>query len=92
MPRRLGKLFLTQLVLNATFGAVIGLGLTVIRCPECAALGTAGRDFSFCTLYRRDFAAALPTILAAAVGSDWTMTLWTVLLFAIVEPLTGHVR
>jgi AI-2E family transporter len=36
-------------------------------------------------------AAALPISLAAAVGSDWTMTIWTVALFAIVEPLTGHV-
>jgi hypothetical protein len=31
-------------------------------------------------------AAGLPIALAAAVGSDWTMTLWTVILFAMVEP------
>ena len=36
-------------------------------------------------------AAGLPIALAAAVGSDWTMTLWTVALFAVVEPLTGNV-
>jgi hypothetical protein len=36
-------------------------------------------------------AAALPISLAAAVGNDWTMTLWTVALFVVVEPLTGHV-
>ena len=32
--QRLGKLFLTQLVLNAAFGAVIGLGLAVIGVPS----------------------------------------------------------
>jgi predicted PurR-regulated permease PerM len=36
-------------------------------------------------------AAVLPIALAAAVGSGWTMTVWTVALFAIVEPLTGLV-
>jgi hypothetical protein len=35
--------------------------------------------------------AALPTLLAIAVGPDWTMALWTVLLFAVVEPFTGQV-
>jgi predicted PurR-regulated permease PerM len=36
-------------------------------------------------------AAALPITLAAAVGDGWTMTLWTVALFGVVEPLTGQV-
>jgi len=36
-------------------------------------------------------AAGLPIALAAAVGSDWTMTFLTIALFAIIEPLTGHV-
>jgi hypothetical protein len=36
-------------------------------------------------------AAALPTALAAAVGNDWSMALWTIALFALVEPFTGQV-
>ena len=35
--RRLGRFFLTQLILNATFGAVIGLGLAAIGCPAAPA-------------------------------------------------------
>jgi hypothetical protein len=35
--------------------------------------------------------AALPIALAAAVGIDWSMALWTIALFAVVEPLTGQV-
>ena len=36
---------------------------------------------------------ALPSMftLAAAVGSDWTMVIWTAGLFAVVEPLMGQV-
>jgi predicted PurR-regulated permease PerM len=89
--RRLGKLFLTQLVLNATFGAVIGLGLTAIGVPSAPLWGLLAMILRFVPYIGAILAAALPIILAAAVGSDWTMTLWTVLLFAIVEPLTGHV-
>src|SRR5580704_16961100 len=36
-------------------------------------------------------AAGLPIALAAAVGSDWSMALWTIALFAVVEPVTGQV-
>jgi hypothetical protein len=46
--QRLGRLFPTQLVLNATFGVVIGLG------PERASLGIAGDGSSICALHRRN--------------------------------------
>jgi len=35
--------------------------------------------------------AIFPLVLAAAVGPDWTMVLWTAALFLIAEPLVGHV-
>jgi hypothetical protein len=35
--------------------------------------------------------AIFPLILAAAVGPDWGMVIWTAALFLIVEPITGHV-
>jgi AI-2E family transporter len=88
--QRLGKLFLTQLVLNAVFGAVIGLGLTVIGVPSSPLWGLLAMILRFVPYIGAILAAALPIALAAAVGPDWTMTIWTVALFAIVEPLTGH--
>jgi predicted PurR-regulated permease PerM len=89
--RRLGKLFLTQLVLNATFGAVIGLGLAVIGVPSAPLWGLLAMILRFVPYIGAIMAAGLPIALAAAVGSDWTMTIWTIALFAVVEPLTGHV-
>jgi hypothetical protein len=35
--------------------------------------------------------AIFPLILAAAVGPDWTMALWTGALFLILEPVVGQV-
>jgi predicted PurR-regulated permease PerM len=89
--QRLGKLFLTQLVLNATFGVVIGVGLAVIGVPSAPLWGLLAMVLRFVPYIGAILAAGLPIALAAAVGSDWTMTLWTVILFAVVEPLTGHV-
>ena len=88
--QRLGKLFLTQLVLNAAFGAVIGLGLAVIGVPSYPLWGLLAMILRFVPYIGVILAAALPIALAAAVGPDWTMTIWTVALFAIVEPLTGY--
>jgi len=89
--QRLGRLFLTQLVLNATFGVVIGLGLAVIGVPSAPLWGLLAMVLRFVPYIGAIMAAGLPIALAAAVGSDWTMTMWTVILFAVVEPLTGHV-
>ena len=89
--RRLGRLFLTQLILNATFGAVIGLGLAVIGVPSAPLWGLLAMILRFIPYIGAILAAALPIALAAAVGSDWSMALWTIALFAVVEPLTGQV-
>ncbi|MET3843614.1 AI-2E family transporter [Bradyrhizobium sp. OAE829] len=89
--QRLGRLFLTQLILNATFGVVIGLGLAVIGVPNSPLWGLLAMILRFVPYIGAILAAGLPIALAAAVGSDWTMTLWTAALFAVVEPLTGHV-
>jgi predicted PurR-regulated permease PerM len=89
--RRLGRLFATQLVLNAIFGAVIGLGLAVIGVPSAPLWGLLATILRFVPYIGAMLAAALPITLAAAVGDGWSMTLWTIALFAIVEPLTGQV-
>jgi predicted PurR-regulated permease PerM len=88
---RLGRLFATQLVLNAVFGAVIGLGLALIGVPSAPLWGLLATILRFVPYIGAMLAAALPITLAAAVGDGWTMTLSTIALFAVVEPLTGQV-
>jgi predicted PurR-regulated permease PerM len=88
---RLSKLFLTQLILNAIFGAVIGLGLAIIGVPSSPLWGLLAMILRFVPYIGAILAAGLPIALAAAVGSDWTMTIWTIALFAVVETLAGQV-
>jgi predicted PurR-regulated permease PerM len=89
--QRLSKLFLTQLVLNAIFGAVIGLGLATIGVPSAPLWGLLATILRFVPYIGAILAAALPIALAAAVGSDWTLAIWTIALFAVAEPLMGQV-
>jgi predicted PurR-regulated permease PerM len=89
--QRLSKLFLTQLVLNAVFGAVIGLGLATIGVPSAPLWGLLAAILRFVPYIGAILAAAFPIALAAAVGSDWTLAIWTIALFAVAEPLMGQV-
>ena len=89
--RRLVKLFATQLALNAAFGLIIGVGLALIGVPSASLWGLLAMILRFVPYIGAPLAAVLPLALAAAVGPDWTMVLWTAALFAIVEPLMGQI-
>jgi predicted PurR-regulated permease PerM len=89
--QRLGKLFATQLVLNAVFGLIIGVGLALIGVPSASLWGLMAMILRFVPYIGAPLAAVLPLTLAAAVGADWTMVIWTAALFATVEPLMGQI-
>jgi predicted PurR-regulated permease PerM len=88
---RLQRLFATQVLLNAAFGLVIGLGLSLIGLPNAPLWGLLAMILRFVPYVGAILCALLPILLAAAVGEGWSMVLWTILLFAIVEPLTAQV-
>jgi predicted PurR-regulated permease PerM len=88
---RLSKYFLTQLALNAAFGAVIGLGLLIIGVPNPVLWGIIAALMRFVPYIGAIGSAILPITMAAAVDPGWTMALSTAALFLVVEPLTGQV-
>ncbi|TFV75892.1 AI-2E family transporter [Bradyrhizobium frederickii] len=88
---RLSRLFLTQLVLNGGFGVVIGTGLWFIGIPSAILWGILAAALRFVPYVGAVIAAAFPLALAVAVDPGWSMLLWTLALFFVVEPLVGHV-
>ena len=62
-----------------------------IGVPSAPLWGLLAMCLRFIPYVGAILAAGLPIALAAAVGSDWTMTFSTIALFAVIEPLTGHV-
>ena len=89
--RRLGKLFATQLILNAIFGFVIGSGLALIGVPSAPLWGLLAMILRFVPYIGAVLAAVLPLALAAAVDADWRMAIWTIALFTFVELVMGQV-
>src|SRR5690242_4206791 len=88
---RLSRLFLTQLILNGSFGVVIGIGLWFIGIPSAILWGILAAALRFVPYIGAVIAAAFPLALAVAVDPGWSMLLWTLALFLTVEPLVGHV-
>jgi predicted PurR-regulated permease PerM len=88
---RLSRLFLIQLLLNGTFGLVIGAGLWLIGIPSAILWGIFAAVLRFVPYIGAAIAAAFPLALAVAVDPNWSMLLWTLALFLVVEPVVGHV-
>ncbi|MDP3690804.1 AI-2E family transporter [Bradyrhizobium sp.] len=88
---RLSRLFLTQLMVNGAFGVVIGIGLWFIGIPSAILWGILAAALRFVPYIGAFIGAAFPLALAVAIDPGWTMLLWTLALFIVVEPVVGHV-
>lgn len=88
---RLSRLFLIQLLVNGGFGIIIGMGLWLIGVPSAILWGILAAVLRFVPYIGAVIAAAFPLALAVAVDPTWTMLLWTIALFVVVEPIVGHV-
>ena len=87
---RLSRLFLNQLLMNAGFGVLIGVGLWVIGIPSPVLWGILAAVLRFVPYIGAIIAAAFPLALAVAVDPGWSMLLWTAALFFIIEPAVVH--
>jgi hypothetical protein len=70
---------------------VIGVGLWLIGIPSAILWGILAAVLRFVPYIGAAIAAAFPLALAVAVDPSWSMLLWTLALFLVVEPMVGHV-
>jgi predicted PurR-regulated permease PerM len=89
--RRLSSYFLTLVLMNAGFGAVIGLGLGIIGVPNPILWGIFAMLLRFMPIIGVFIAAAIPVVLAAAVDPGWVMLGAVVALYMIAEGLMNFV-
>ena len=88
---RLSRYFLSQLAVNACFGVVVALGLAVIGVPNWVLWGIIAALMRFVPYIGAFTAAIFPLTLAAAVDPGWTMVVYTLALFLVLEPVVGQV-
>jgi predicted PurR-regulated permease PerM len=89
--RRLSRYFLVQSAINASFGVLIGTGLFLIGVPNPVLWGVLAMLLRFVPYIGAWIAAFFPTVLAFAVDPHWSMLLWTIGLFAVIELIMGQV-
>jgi predicted PurR-regulated permease PerM len=89
--RRIGRYILAQLAINTTFGVLIGIGLGVIGVPNPVLFGVLGMLLRFVPYIGAFIVAAIAVAMAVAVDPSWSMALWTLCLFLVIEPVTGQV-
>lgn len=85
------RFFVSQFVVNAAFGTVLGLGLWALGMPHAALWGAVGALSRFVPYVGVLGAAALIAVFGAAVDSGWTLVLSSLRLFAALELAVAHV-
>jgi methylmalonyl-CoA mutase cobalamin-binding subunit len=88
--RRLGRLFLSQLALNATLGLAVGAVLWMIGIPSAVLWGILTGILRFVPYIGTLVAAVFPLALATAVDPGRTSLLWTAATFFLLEPLAAQ--
>ena len=89
--QRLGQYLLMQLVVNITYAVPIGLGLWFIGVPNALLWALMALVLRFVPYIGPIIASVFPLALALAVDPGWTMVLWTIALFVVLELVSNNI-
>jgi predicted PurR-regulated permease PerM/methylmalonyl-CoA mutase cobalamin-binding subunit len=89
--RRVARYLLMQLIVNATYGVAVGIGLYFIGVPSAFVWGVLATVLRFIPYVGPWLAAAFPMALSLAVSNSWTMPLLALGLFVVLELLSNNV-
>ncbi|MBF0306397.1 MAG: AI-2E family transporter, partial [Alphaproteobacteria bacterium] len=88
--RRVSRFLLMQVIVNASYGAVIGIGLWFIGVPNPLLWALLATVLRFIPYVGPILAATFPLALSIAVTPGWTLLLWTATLFIVVELISNN--
>jgi predicted PurR-regulated permease PerM len=80
-----------QLIVNASYGVPIGLGLYLIGIPDAPLWGLLSTLLRFIPYLGPWIAAAFPVALAVAIDPGWTKLAWTLGLYMVAETITANI-
>ena len=88
--QRISRYLLMQLSVNIIYGIPTGIGLTLIGVPNAALWGLMTAILRFIPYLGVPIAAVFPLALAVAVDPGWSMVLWVMAQFIIIEAVIGY--
>jgi predicted PurR-regulated permease PerM len=87
---RVSRYLQMELVVNLSYGAIIGVALQLIGIPHPFLWASLTCVLRFVPYVGIMLAAAGPLLLAVAVFPHWAQLLWTVLAYAILELIAAN--
>ena len=87
---RVSRYLLMQFLVNAVFGALIGIGLYLIGVPDAGLWGVVAAILRLVPYAGIMAAGLLPIALSLAVFDSWMPPLMVFVLFAALELMTGN--
>jgi len=88
--RRVQRYLFLQSAVNAMFGVVVGVGLSLIGIPEAWLWGLMAAILRFLPYVGAPAAAAIPIVLSLAAYSGWGHAAGTVAFFVVLELVVAN--
>jgi len=88
--QRVSRYLSMQLVVNASYGIPVGLGLYFIGIPNALLWGLLSTLLRFIPYLGAWIAAAFPIALAVAIDPGWGKLAWTLGLYMVAETVTAN--
>lgn len=88
---RVSRYLRMQLIVNISYGLPVGIALYLIGIPNAALWGVLATALRFIPYLGAWIAAALPIALAFAISDDWSLVVWTVAVFVVLELISNNV-
>jgi predicted PurR-regulated permease PerM len=89
--KKVSRYLLMQLIVNATYGIPVGIGLYYIGVPNALVWSLLAILLRFIPYVGPVIACMMPIGLAIAVDPGWGMAAWTVALFIALELISNNV-
>jgi len=87
---RVSRYLLMQFAVNATYGALVGVGLLLIGIPHPLVWAVLATLLRFIPYVGPWIAAAGPILLAIAVAPGWDKFAWTLGFYLVLEVVTAN--
>jgi predicted PurR-regulated permease PerM len=87
---RVSRYLSMQLLVNASYGVPVGLGLYIIGIPNAVLWGLLSTLLRFIPYLGPWIAAAFPVALAVAIDPGWMKLFWTLGLYFLAEAVTAN--
>lgn len=87
---RISTYLLMTLIVNATYGIPVGIGLWILGIPNALLWGLFAVLLRFIPYVGPWIAAAFPILLSVAISPGWSVTAWVVGLFVVLELISNN--